>query len=73
MKTKIKAVGNSTGLILPSDLLTRLRLERGDDVVISETPNGFTVTRQDDVFERAMASARAGMKRYRKALAELAK
>ena len=30
MKLEIKKIGNSTGLILPKELLARLRLEQGD-------------------------------------------
>lgn len=35
MKLQLKKIGNSTGLILPKELLARLNLEQGDDVILS--------------------------------------
>lgn len=74
MRLEIKKIGNSTGLILPKELLARLRLEQGDHVLVTEGPDGsFTVSRHDPVFEKGLEIARAGMKKYRKALTALAK
>jgi putative addiction module antidote len=73
MKLEIKKIGNSTGLILPKELLARLGLSQGDSVVVSETPDGFKVSRQDQTFERGLEIARKAMKTYRNALRELAK
>jgi putative addiction module antidote len=74
MRLEIKKIGNSTGLILPKELLARLRLEQGDSVLVTEGPDGsFTVSKHDEVFERGLEIARTGMKKYRRALAALAK
>ena len=73
MKLKIKKIGNSTGLILPRDLLARLGLKQGDDVVVTETPTGFAVSRGDETFEKGLEIARKAMKTYHNALKELAK
>lgn len=73
MKLQIKKIGNSTGLILPKELLLRLGLEQGDEVVVTETPSGFSVSREDATFEKGMEIARKAMKTYRNALKELAK
>ena len=74
MRLEIKKIGNSTGLILPKELLARLRLEQGDHVLVTEGPAGsFTVSRRDPTFEKGLEIAREGMKKYRNALAELAK
>ena len=74
MRLEIKKIGNSTGLILPKELLARLRLEQGDHVLVTEGPEGsFTVSRRDETFEKGLEIAREGMKKYRNALAELAK
>ncbi len=74
MRLEIKKIGNSTGLILPKELLARLRLEQGDSVLVTEGPDGsFTVSRHDPTFEKGLEIARAGMKKYRKALTALAK
>ena len=75
MKLELKKIGNSTGLILPKELLARLGLEQGDAVIVTETPTGLAITKQtsDETFEKGMEIARQAMKTYRKALSELAK
>jgi len=73
MNLEIKKIGNSTGLILPKELLARLRLEQGDKVTVTETPDGFVVSRSDPTFDRGLEIARAAMKKYHNALTELAK
>ncbi|MEQ8823280.1 MAG: AbrB/MazE/SpoVT family DNA-binding domain-containing protein [Filomicrobium sp.] len=74
MKLQLKKIGNSTGLILPKELLARLELEQGDEVILSEAPDGFTVTRNaDETMEKGLEVARKAMKTYRNALKELAK
>ena len=73
MKLEIKKIGNSTGLILPKELLVRLGFEQGDVVMVTETPDGFAVTRGDAAFEKGIEIARKAMKTYRNTLKELAK
>jgi putative addiction module antidote len=73
MKLEIRKLGNSTGLILPKELVTRLGLAQGDVVHVTETPDGFAVHRDDAEFERGMELARQCMKQYHNALTELAK
>ena len=73
MKLELKKIGNSTGLILPKELLARLGLQQGDSVVVNETPEGFAVTKGDPSFEKGLDIARKAMKTYRNALKELAK
>ena len=41
MELKITRIGNSLGVILPRDLLTRLKLDKGDSVFLTETPEGY--------------------------------
>jgi putative addiction module antidote len=74
MFLEVKRIGNSTGVILPKELLARLQLELGDKLFITERPGGgFTATPTDPKFEKGMEAARKAMKRYRNALTELAK
>lgn len=71
---KLKKIGNSTGFILPKEMMTRLNLATGDAFYATLTPEGgIRLTPYDPKFERAMEIARRGMKIYRNALAELAK
>jgi putative addiction module antidote len=70
---KITKVGNSAGLLLPKEALSRLRVEHGDTIFLTEAPDGFRITPYDPEFERQMASARKLMKKHRNALRELAR
>ena len=74
MKLEIKKIGNSTGLILPKELLARLGLEQGDQVFVTFEPDqSFKVSVHEDKHARVMQIAREVMREYRHALKELAK
>jgi len=70
---KLTAIGNSTGVVLPKDVLRRLKVEKGDTLYLTETPDGFRITPYDPEFEEQMDTARKVMKKRRAALRELAK
>ena len=70
---KLTQVGNSLGAIFPKDLLAKLNLEKGDEIFLTESPDGFRITRSDPEFEAQMAIAREVMKENRAVLRELAK
>ena len=70
---KITRIGNSLGVVLPREVLARLRVEQGDVVYITESPDGLRLTAYDPEFERQMQAARGIMKRRRNVLRELAK
>ena len=71
---QVKKIGNSTGLILPKELMARLNLSVGDKLYASlAADGGLRLTPHAPDFEKAMDVARRGMKIYRNALAELAK
>ncbi len=71
---QLKKIGNSTGVILPKELMARLNIGVGDSFYATLTPEGgLCFTPHDPKFEKAMEVARRGMKIYRNALAELAK
>jgi putative addiction module antidote len=74
MKIEIKKIGNSTGVILPKELLARLQLKQGDVLFVTELPEGgLKLVPRDPTFERGMEIARKAMHTYRNALRELAK
>lgn len=70
---KISAFGNSAGVILPRDVLARLKVEKGDRLFLIETEDGYRLTPHDPTFEAQMTAARAIMKKRRAVLRELAK
>ena len=74
MKLEVKKIGNSTGLILPKELLKDLDLAQGDWLFVTRQADGSLVlARRDETFERGMEIARKAMKTYDNALRELAK
>ncbi|HET7448266.1 MAG TPA: AbrB/MazE/SpoVT family DNA-binding domain-containing protein [Methyloceanibacter sp.] len=74
MKIEIKRIGNSTGLILPKELLAKLQLKQGDVLFVTElAEGGIKLAPHDPTFERGMEIARKAMKTYRNTLRELAK
>ena len=72
MKLKITTVGNSAGVILPKELLARLRLEKGDELHALETPDGIRLTVHDPEFARQMEVAEQVMREDRQLLRKLA-
>ena len=70
---KLTQIGNSIGVILPKELLARLKLEKGDVLHVTETPDGVRLTPHDPTFEAQMKAARAVMRKRRNVLHELAK
>ena len=74
MRLEIKKIGNSTGLILPKELLARLRLEQGDSVLVTEGPDRtLTIAPHSDDDEETMRIAREAMKKYASVFKALAK
>jgi putative addiction module antidote len=73
MELKVTKIGNSLGVILPRDLLIRMRLDKGDSVFITETPDGFKLSAYDEQFATQMETARTLMRKRRNVLKELAK
>lgn len=70
---KLTQIGNSVGVVLPKDMLSRLKLEKGDTVFVTDTADGIRLTPYDPDFETQMAVARGIMKKRRDVLRELAK
>lgn len=70
---KITKVGNSSGLLLPKEAMSRLRVEQGDTIYLTEAPDGFRLTPYDPDFERQITLMRRAAKKRRKVLRELAK
>ncbi|MGN6152268.1 MAG: AbrB/MazE/SpoVT family DNA-binding domain-containing protein [Lysobacteraceae bacterium] len=72
MKLKITTVGNSAGVILPKELLARLRLEKGDELFALETPGGIVLTTYDPELAAQMEVAEQTMREDRLVLHKLA-
>ena len=70
---KLTQIGNSVGVILPKEVLARLKVAKGDTLFVSEAANGLTLSTYSPEFEAQMTAARRIMKKRRAALHELAK
>ncbi len=73
MKLELKKIGNSTGLILPKELLARLGLQQGDSVTVSEGPDRtLTVCAYAEDDAETLELAREVMREYKNTLKALA-
>ena len=70
---KLIPIGNSTGLVIPKDVLRDLGAEQGDSLIAIRTPNGIELRVGDPEFESDMKLAREIMRKDRAILRELAK
>ena len=70
---KITTVGNSVGIILPREILERLRVKRGDNLYAIETKNGIELTPYNPEFAKQVEIAERVMREDRDALRKLAK
>jgi putative addiction module antidote len=72
MKLKITAIGNSAGVILPKELLARLRVDKGDALHAIELPDGIKLTPFDPKLAEQMEAAEKVMRDDRAVLRKLA-
>jgi putative addiction module antidote len=71
---QIKKIGNSVGLILPKELLARLKLKEGDKLhVVEQTERGIKLSPYDPKHARAMEIARRSFRKYADTYKALAK
>ncbi len=70
---KLIKIGNSVGVILPKEVMAKLRVELGDDIFLAEQPEGYSVRAHNPAFVEAMTAAEQIMREDRDVLAVLAK
>lgn len=69
---KVTTVGNSVGIVLPKELLERLRVQKGDSLYVIETKQGIELTPYNPEFAAQMEAAEQIMREDRDALRRLA-
>ncbi|MGA2250598.1 AbrB/MazE/SpoVT family DNA-binding domain-containing protein [Terracidiphilus sp.] len=69
---KIIPVGNSSGILLPREVLSDLHVEQGDILFYTRTEKGCTLTPYDEEFAAQMEAAREIMRQNRDVLQRLA-
>jgi putative addiction module antidote len=70
---KLTTVGSSTGLVLPKEILERMRVGKGDLLHVIETRDGIELTPYDPEFAMQFAVAEEVMRTDRDVLKQLAK
>jgi putative addiction module antidote len=73
VKLKVTTIGSSAGIVLPKEVLARLKVSKGDSLFLTESPDGFRITPYDSEFEEDIVLARKVMRKRRDLLRELAK
>ncbi|MBN2341976.1 MAG: AbrB/MazE/SpoVT family DNA-binding domain-containing protein [Deltaproteobacteria bacterium] len=70
---KITTVGNSVGVVLPKEVLEKLRVSKGDKLYLVEEADGYRLTPYDEEFIRQIETAENIMREDRDVLKVLAK
>ena len=70
---KLTQIGNSIGVILPKEVLARLKLSKGDLLHLTDTPDGLALTPYDPSFDDQLEMGREFMREYRDTFRALAK
>ena len=70
---KLTQIGNSVGVILPKDVLARLKLEKGDTLFVTDAVNGVLLTPYDPALDEQLEAGREFMREYRDTFHQLAK
>lgn len=74
LELKLRKVGRSLGVILPDEILSHLKVGKGDSVYLTRTADGsLRLSGPDDELKRQMDVAEDISRRYRNALRDLAK
>lgn len=71
--TVVRKIGGSLGLILPKAVLDSLALKEGDELYVTATPEGLSLTPYDPEFADALEDAREFMRTHRDAFHRLSK
>jgi putative addiction module antidote len=70
---KLTQIGNSVGVILPKEVLARLKVEKGDTLYLTDAVNGVMLTPYDPALDAQVEAGREFMREYRDTFHQLAK
>jgi putative addiction module antidote len=73
VRLKLRAIGTSVGVILPKEVLARLKVGKGDELFLTEVPGGIRLTAHDPTLEEQVELGREFMKDYRETFRALAR
>lgn len=73
MKTRLRKIGNGYGVLLPKQVIERLRLEEGGELTLRETTSGVELSPYEADFSEQVEAFRRTEHRHRNSYRELAK
>ncbi|MEL6493634.1 MAG: AbrB/MazE/SpoVT family DNA-binding domain-containing protein [Cyanobacteria bacterium J06623_7] len=73
MKLKIRKIGNLFSVSIPLEILEQMQVGEGDNLYLTQTPDGIYLSPYDSEFKTVMSAAADITNRYYDALKELAK
>ena len=73
MQLKVRKVGNSLGVILPREVVARLKVTEGDSLNLTEAPEDYRLSAYDPQVARQVEVGEKIMRRYRNTLRELSR
>ena len=71
-KLKLTAIGTSTGVVIPKEMLNRMKVGKGDSLHVSETAEGYLRPPYDPGVAAQVEAGREFMREYRDAFKILA-
>ena len=72
VELKVRKFGNSLGVVLPKEVVTRLETGEGGPLYLVESPDGYRLVSYDPAFKAKMKKAEDIIGRYRNTLHALA-
>lgn len=72
-RVKVRKIGNSLGVVIPADALSRFKIVEGDELLLTLTPDGYKLDVYDEEVSAQVEAGREIAKRYRNTLRELSK
>jgi len=72
-RLKLTPVGTSTGVVIPREMLARMKVEKGDMLYAIETAEGYLLTPFDPGIDAQLEAGRQFMKQYRDVFKALAR
>lgn len=70
---KLTSIGDSTGVVLPNEMLERLKIKDADTLFAIETPNGYLLIPYNPDVEEEIKQGREFMREYSDTFKALAK
>lgn len=70
---KLTTIGTSTGVVIPKEMLARLKIGKGDTLYAIETAEGYLLTPYDPAIAEQLKAGKQFMKEYRDTFKALAK